>query len=331
MKLLVTMAVPRKDITDESIGREGYMFVGARIEILDWDTKECIRTIEYTPPREHLGEGCSVRFTGGCPYKGKWYQTSGTELIVYNVKDWSVEKVFSHPSFHDLHGVAVVDDEIVIVNTGLDMLQFLSAEGEIVREVNLASVPTWERFDRDTDYRCVISTKPHEIHPNHALQIDGQWWVTRALQRDAINLRNPRDRFDIGVGNPHDGIIRGDHIFFTTTNANLVIAEVATRKVEEIIDLNQFNPRGSRIGWCRGLEVVGDEAYIGFTRVRHSKWSEVFRTARNMLRGSKRKSHIERINFKQKELVDWYDYETDESSALFTLMSYDRVEGKLPV
>jgi hypothetical protein len=83
--------------------------------------------------------------------------------------------VISPPSFHDLHGVTIVDDEIAIANTGLDMVQFLDLSGRIVREVNLASVPTWERFDRATDYRRAVSTKPHEIHPNYLFQIDGQW------------------------------------------------------------------------------------------------------------------------------------------------------------
>ncbi len=331
MKLLVTMAVPKAGITAYSVGREGYVFVGARIEVLDWDKKESIGIVEYVPPPENLGEGCSVRFTGGCPYRGKWYQTSGTELVIYDPTDWTVERVISHPSFHDLHGISVVDDTMLIVNTGLEMLQFLSEEGEIVREVNMASVPTWERFDRNTDYRCVASTKPHEAHVNHAARIDGQWWVTRCVKKDAVNADNPEERIDIGVGNPHDGIIRGDFIYFTTTNAHLVIANLATRRVEEIIDLNKFNPKGTKIGWCRGLEVEGDEAYVGFTRVRQSKWSGVFQVAKDVYHGRKRNSHIERINLERKELIDSYDYESQGSSAIFTLMNYDRALGKLPV
>ncbi len=331
MRLLVTMAVPREEITTREVGREGYIFAGARIEIVDWEAKECLQAIEYTPPAEHLGEGCSVRFTGGCPHGGKWYQASGTEIVVYQPGTWQIERVISHPSFHDLHGITVVDDAFVVVNTGLDMMQFLGPDGQVVRECNLASVPTWERFDRSTDYRRVVSTKPHEIHPNHAVRIDGEWWVTRCLKSDAININNPEDRIDIGVGNPHDGVIRGDFIYFTTTNGHLAIANVATRKIEEIIDLNKLNPHGTKIGWCRGLEVEGDQAYVGFTRIRHSKWSGVFQTAKDVYYGRKRNSHVERIDLSSKELVDSYDYETRGSSAIFTLMNYDRVLGKLPV
>ncbi len=330
MKLLVSMAVPMEDLGAVEQGSEGYVFKRARIDIIDWDEKKCVKSVEYTPPPENLGEECSVRFTGGCPHHGKWYQTSGTEVVIYNPQDWSVERVISHPSFHDLHGVTIVGEEIAVVNTGLDMVQFLNPSGEILREVNTASVPTWERFDRDTDYRRVISTKPHEIHPNHAFQIDGQWWVTRCLKRDAVNMSDPEDRIDIGVGQPHDGIVRDRYVYFTTTSAHLVIADIATRKVEEVIDLNQFNPKGTRIGWCRGLEVHDGSAYIGFTRVRRTKWAGAFQVAKDVIRGRKRNSHIEKIDLTRKELVDAFDYESRGSAALFTLMHYDRVTGALP-
>ncbi len=322
MRLLVSMAVPKPDLTNED---EGTLFAGARIEVLDWERKECVKSLEYEVPAGNLGEGCSVKFTGGCAFDGKWYQTSGTELVVYDAVDWSVERVISHPSFNDLHGVSVVDGEIVIVNTGLEMLQFLDVEGNIVREVNMASEPTWERFDREKDYRCVGTTKPHEVHINHAFMMNDQWWVTRCLRRDAVNVLDPDDRIDIEVGQPHDGIVRGDFVYFTTINARLVIANTATRKVEEIIDLNKFNVGGGRIGWCRGLEVVGSVAYVGFTRLRRSKWSGVFDTVKDVAYRRKRISHIEKIDLHRKELVDSYDYTRSASSAVFTLMDYDRV------
>jgi len=329
MRLLVTMAVPREDVTEVGGGHEGHIFERARIEILDWDTKTCVHAVEYKPPPEHLGEGCSVRFTGGCPYQGRWFQTTSTELVVYNPEDWSIERVISHPSFHDLHGVTVIDDQLAIPNTGLDMVQFLDLAGQIVREVNLASVPTWERFDRNTDYRRVVSTKPHEIHPNHTFQLDGRWWVTRCLKSDAVCLEDPEDRIEIGQRMPHDGILRGDYLYFTTTDAFLVVADPKTRKIEEMIDLNQFNPHGSRIGWCRGLEVEGDHAYVGFSRLRRSKWHGVFRTAKDVMYGRKRQTHIERIDLRRKELVDSYDYQTRGSSAIFTLMNHERVLGRI--
>jgi len=284
-----------------------------------------VKQIEHRPPPEYLAEGFSVRFTGGCAWKGKWFQTTSTELVIFDLAHWSKERVISHSSFNDVHGVAIDDDEIAIVNTGLELIQFLDHRGKIVREVNVASQPTWERFDRNTDYRKVESTKPHEVHVNHAFKIDGQWWATRCLKSDAINLENPNDRIEIPVGQPHDGIVRGDFVYFTTTNGHVVIADVATRKVCEVIDVNELDPVAGLKGWCRGLEIEGDFAYVGFTRFRRSKWRETFRVVKDMVRGASRISHINKINLKHKKLVETYTYDGMNSVAIFALADYDRV------
>lgn len=327
MHLLVTLSLPRPNILRSGDGREGHIFERALIEVVDWETREVVEEVDYTPPPENLGEGCSVRFTGGCAYDGRWFQCSGTEVVVYDPSDWSVERVISHPSFHDLHGLAVEGDEIAIANTGLEMVQILNRAGDIQREIPVAATPTWDRFDRSVDYRRVVSTKPHEVHPNHVFRIDGQWWVTRCLRQDAVNTENPDDRIDVRVGNPHDGIVRGDFVYFTTTNAHLVVASTITRKVEQVIDINALNEQGGRIGWCRGIEVHEYMAYVGFTRLRYSPWAETFKTAKDVMRGRKRVSHIERIDLARGELVDSYDYERHRSGAIFGLTALSRVVG----
>lgn len=325
--LLVTMSVPKEGITTED---EGHRFAMGRIEILNWERKACVHRVEYRSPPQHLGDGLSVRFTGGCPYRGLWYQTSSTEIIAYRTADWAVERVISHPSFNDLHGLLVEDDGIVLVNTGLEMIQFLTHEGEIVREVNFGGTPTWERFDRSFDYRRIGTTKPHDVHVNHVFRLDGSYWVTRCLRRDAVRLEDHRDRIDIGVGQPHDGILRGDFLYFTTTNAHLVVVNARTRRIEDVLDLNALNAGGGQIGWCRGLEVDGDHAFVGFTRLRRSKWHGAFDTARDFAHGRKRISHIEKVNLTRHDLVDSYDYRKEDSTALFAIMTCDRAVGKIP-
>lgn len=317
MQLAIAMSIPKPGITTED---EGTMFDRSRLEVLDWEQKTCVSAVEYRSPPEHLGPGCSQRFTGGCAHGGKWYQTTATEIVIYDpAKNWEIEAVISHPSFNDLHGLAVTKEEIILVNTGLEMIQFLSHDGEIRNEVNVANVPTWERFDRDFDYRTLGTTKPHEVHVNHVFRLDGAWWATRCLLKDAVNLDDPDDRIDVGVGNPHDGIVRDGLVYFTTTNAHLVIADTATRTVVEVIDLNRLNPHGLKIGWCRGLEVHGKFAYVGFSRLRRSKWHGTFDAAKDIVWGRKRNSHIEQIDMHRKEIVDAHDYTDKGGSAIFTL------------
>ena len=106
MLLLATMSMPKPDLTTEA---EWHLFDRARIEILDWERKECIKSVDYITSPEHLGEGCSMKFTGGCLYRGQWFQAAGTELVIFNLPDWSVDRVISHRSFNDLHGVTVIE------------------------------------------------------------------------------------------------------------------------------------------------------------------------------------------------------------------------------
>lgn len=324
MQLLVSRGICRPLEYDGEIGPA----IGARLEIIDWDKKEIVRKLDYKSPPENLGEGCKLNFTGGCSHAGKWYQCTSTEIVVYDIATWELERVITHPSFHDLHGCAIHDNELALANTGLEMVQFLDLEGNILREVNCVDEPTWERFDRNFDYRTVRSTKPHHAHPNHTFRVDDHWFVTRCTKQDAINLDNPEDHFETPPGQPHDGLLRGDKVYFTTTNAHLVICDAKTRKTLEIIDINEFNPFGDKIGWCRGLEVIGDYAYVGFSYLRMTKWAGAFQLAKDYLRGRKRKSHIELIDMKNKKLLDSFDFHDDPTSTIFTIMDYERVTGR---
>jgi hypothetical protein len=319
MHLLVTLSIPRPNLKERDYA---HIFIGGRIEIIDWEKRECIRRIDYVSSPEHLGQGYSMRFTGGCLHDGQWFQAAGTEVVVYSLPDWSVHRVISFPSFNDLHGVKVIGNEIGVINTGLEMFQILSLEGEIVREFNAAATPTWERFDRSIDYRRFGSTKPHTSQINNAFKIDGQWWLTRCLGRDAVNVEDGEDRIPIAVGQPHDGLVRGDFIYFTTTNAHIVVARASTRKVEEVIDLNALLGKGRKMGWCRGLEVKGETAYVGFTRLRRSKWHGLFDAAKDSIRGRKGHSFIQKVDLRKKVLVDSYDYQLEASPEIFTIADF---------
>ncbi|MCA9232400.1 MAG: hypothetical protein KDA57_17255 [Planctomycetales bacterium] len=329
MQLLMTVSLNRENFSKMTDAGEAYLYDKALIEVLDWESKEIVEQIEYHPLPKNIGPGGNIRVTGGCPWRGKWLQTSDTELVFYDTEDWTVEKVISLPSFNDLHGVTAVGDEIALVNTGLQMVQFFNAEGELIRETNLASSPAWETYDSQCDYRKVATTKPHEIHPNHAFKLSGQWWATRFHQKDAVNIENPDERIDIAVGNPHDGIVRGDYVYFTTTNARVVVANIYTKQVEQIVDLNELNPGHARIGWARGIEVDGNFAYVGFTRLRYTKWKEALRSLKDSISLPLRNSHIEKVDLLSCELVDDFDYGNARGAAIFTLMNYDRARGKI--
>ena len=103
------------------------------------------------------------------------------------------------------------------------MVVKITPQGELLAEWGVCEEAPWTRFNRSTDYRKVESTKPHKSHPNFVFELDGDIWVTRFHQRDAIALNSSGKSIAIGVEKPHDGLVRGDRIYFSVVDGKIVI------------------------------------------------------------------------------------------------------------
>jgi hypothetical protein len=88
-------------------------------------------------------------------------------------------------------------------------------------------------------------------------ELNGETWVTRFKQRDAICLDNRAKRIDIAVESPHDGLICGNRIYFTTVDGRIVIAHRRTLQVDEIVDLKKINGKDALLAGaaacCRSM------------------------------------------------------------------------------
>jgi hypothetical protein len=179
----------------------------------------------------------------------------------------------SLPFFNDVHHVAPTPQgNLLVASSGLETVSEITHEGELIREWNvLGEQPTV--WSKDKDYRR-LNLKPHRSHPNFLFSLDEELWVTRFYQKDAICLTRPGLSIDIAVGSPHDGILSGDYIYFTTTNGNIVIAHQKSLRVEEIIDLNQIHRHGGPLGWSRGIHIEDGKMWVGFSRIRPTKLKE---------------------------------------------------------
>lgn len=252
--------------------------------LIELDPSTCQSTprIEYvSPPELCPKDSPTVQFKSATLKGNKLYACTSTEVLVYEVPSFRLLHHISLPCFNDLHHAYPSQrGTILVVVTGLDMVVEISMSGELLREWSVIDEAPWTRFSRRTDYRLVPTTKPHRSHPNHVFELDGEIWVTRFRQRDAICLTKPGPRIDIGVQSPHDGLLHGDRIYFTTVDGHVVIASSKTLQVEQTIDLNamsgQSNGQTGRIlGWCRGLLPLDDRwLWVGFTRVRPTKFVE---------------------------------------------------------
>jgi hypothetical protein len=245
---------------------------------LDTSKNESCPRVEYTSPPEVCPPDLpAILFKSATLKESKLYTCTSTEVLVYELPSFQLVHYISLPCFNDLHHVYPSQTGTMFAAvTGLDTVMEFTATGQILREWSVVGEEIWSRFSRRTDYRRVPTTKPHHSHPNHVFEIDGEVWVTRFQQRDAICLTKPGARIDIAVGRPHDGYLFGEKIYFTTVDGRVVIASQKTLQVEHVIDLNQMSGQSDQVlGWCRGVLPLDEHRmWVAFTRVRPTKFVE---------------------------------------------------------
>lgn len=246
---------------------------------VDLTTGELRKVAEYHGRPEHMPDEAeaSVIFKAATLQDDRLIACTTTAIVEFDVNTWAVTREMSHPWFNDVHHVLPSSKgTLLVANTGLDMVMELTWEGECLRHWFVVEGSDWNRFDRQTDYRRLASTKPHLSHPNFVIELDGEVWATRFSQKDAICLSNlGLPRFDISVGSIHDGVVRGAHVWFTAVNGFISVHERATGHLVKQVDLNQFGETNKALGWCRSIEILPDgRPIVGFSRLRPTKLKE---------------------------------------------------------
>ena len=291
---------------------------------LDPATNESVVRVAYVSPSEVCADELpAILFKAATLQQNRLYTCTSTEVLVYEVPSFQRLYYISLPCFNDLHHVyPTARGTLLVAVTGLDMVVELTPTGELLRQWNVLGGDPWERFSPDVDYRKVATTKPHRSHPNHVFELDGEVWVTRLIQRDAICLSNPGPRIDIAVQRPHDGYILGDRIYFTTVDGHVVIADRKTLQVEQTIDLNQMShPTGHVLGWCRGVFPI-DERWLwaGFTKIRPTKLIENLAWIKNGPPQNKA-SHVALYDLERKRCELEIDTEPHGVGVVFSLLA----------
>ena len=246
--------------------------------ILEVDTRtgDVVCSAEYVSPPALCADGePAILFKSGTLQGDKLYVCTQTEVLIYAIPDFELLSHLSLPCFNDVHHVRPTPDgNLLIANSGLDMVLEVTPDGAIVREWNTLGEEPWSQFCRETDYRRVASTKPHRSHPNQVFYIEDNVWVTRFQQKDAICLTEPGQRIAVDSALAHDGLVHDGRVYFTTVDGFIVVADAATKTVDERIDLNALESRDAHLGWCRGILVDDDKVWVGFTRLRMTKFRE---------------------------------------------------------
>lgn len=294
--------------------------------VLEIDTQRGTAGVkaEYKSPPEARATGqSSSMFKSGTIAGNKLYTCTSTEVLVFDLPEFRISNYISLPCFNDLHHVAPDSDgNLLVASTGLEMVVKVTPEGTVLHQWNVLGEGVWEKFSPDVDYRKVDSTKPHRSHPNFVFQLNGQIWATRFFQRDAICLTEPGKRIEIGVQAPHDGLVRDDKIYFTTVDGHIVVVGRNSLQIDQLVDLKAINGQKALLGWCRGLLPVDkDKFWIGFTRVRKTKFRENLLWVRNVFRDgmTEKPSHVALYDTTRRECLQEIDLEAHGMNVIFSI------------
>lgn len=288
---------------------------------IDTETRSVSTCLEYkTPSEARASENSSVLFKSGTLVGNVLYACTSTEVMIFELPTFRRINYISLPCFNDVHHVAPSSDgALLVVNTGLDMVVKCTHQGDVLDAWSVLQEPPWSRFSASIDYRKVETTKPHVSHPNFVFELDGQPWVTRYYQRDAICLDGSK-RIAIPSQFPHDGLIRGGRIYFTSVDGKVVIINSKTLTVERSVDLQQIEGQDSLLGWCRGLSLVDDyRAWVGFTRIRKTRFQENVMWVRNSIRevAKEKPTHIALYDLANERSLEEFDLEPYGMNVVF--------------
>ncbi len=242
-----------------------------RVDTSTQAAEECVAYV--SPPEACLPEGAAITFQAGAIQDNLMYICTQTEVLVFELPTFKQISYFSLPFFNDLHHVRPTPDgDLLIANAGLEMVVQMTINGEICKIWNVLGEEPWQ-VNSETDFRK-LSTKPHRSHPNYLFYIGSEPWATRFHQGDAICLTQPEKRIEISKERIHDGLVHEGKIYFTSVNGWIYIADLSSLKLEKAINLSDMHPEGTLLGWCRSLFVDGDRLWVGFSRIRPTKWRE---------------------------------------------------------
>lgn len=309
-------------------GQTWYDYQKGVILRVDLQTDEVITCFEYVSPPEACAPGEPVLFKSGTLQDDKLYLCTQTEVMVFKLPEFTQLAYISLPMFNDVHHVRpTATGNLLVAISGLDMVVELTPWGEVLNEWDVLDGKPWSRFSREIDYRKGVSTKPHQAHPNNIFLIEDEIWVTRFEQRDAICLNRPNRAIRIGTERVHDGFLHDGFLYFTTVNGSVVVTNPATLRIEAVIDLTALHDAETLLGWCRGILVEGPLAWVGFSRIRPTKFREAVGWVRTGFKQSLQ-THIACYDLVERRCIQEIELEGQSLNAVFSILPGQNVPGQ---
>lgn len=116
-----------------------------QVDVNTGDAQVCVE--HATPAEARPYAESSVLFKAGTVQGNRLYTCTSTEVLTYDLPSFRLLNYLSLPCFNDLHHVRPTPDgNILIANTGLDMVVECGPQGHILREWSVVGSDPWARF-----------------------------------------------------------------------------------------------------------------------------------------------------------------------------------------
>lgn len=213
-----------------------------------------------------------VGWRGGILYKDYLITTDWTDLHYFNHKTWTYEGSFKKKSFNDLHYLKIHDNQLYVVNTGLDTIEifnnpmkpkFVSAIRMFVRAPKIFS---HRAIDKNEAYNKRFKVKPHSAHPNSICFGEKRTYITcfekgsRRNSGEIVTLNGSRvTRSGFSC---HDSEIYNGDFYTTLTRQSkvLIFKNIEKRKIP--LKRPDVMLPIRRKGWWRGSVIQDEKLYV---------------------------------------------------------------------
>ena len=249
---------------------------------------------------------------------GRLHLCTQTEILDMVLPDLTVERHLSLPFFNDVHHVVPTDRGTRLVAvSGIEAVVEVADDGTVVEAWHTLDGDPWEHIRGERDLRIGADLKPHASHPNHVFLVGDERWATRFEQRDAVSLDDPTRRIAVDRERIHDGFVHDGRIHFTTVDGHVAVADAETLEIVGMHALDDGLGDDESLGWCRGLWVTDDHAWVGFSRIRFTKVRARLSFLRTGTRS--RPTRVARYSLPDWRLETEIDLEPAGCNAVFTV------------
>ncbi len=281
--------------------------LAARLRAIDWPSGTVVRDFAWTSPVDVMsGPGADQEFTSASLLiQDVILQPTHTEVLWICPVDWVVIHRLTHPLLHNVHSASPVPGGGLLVTcAGSESVLEFDDDDQLIAHHWLREGSFKGAYSGFEDLRRVHHDhfKPHSHHPNHAARVGASTWVTCFETQRAVCIEDGREIvFPEGI--PHDGRLIDGLMWFTVVTGHVIAVDPITLERRVDLDLNAMVATERMLGWCRGLDVVGNRLFVGMTVLRATRHREVLRWLAHGQSGQKLPTRILEIDLTSRRIV----------------------------